>query len=147
MTQQEKNMKDYLSAVKMGRDIFEIYYKKTANKNLKAHIKSSLELFRVHQDRLKSELLNQEYSTDFDVKFSQMCAIQMEKIKIQTKNDFMLCLEIIASLHMASIKSLKFLFKNFNSLSLNYINIIKNIMKDYDKLIISYKNHALSMFN
>lgn len=49
MNIEEKNMLDFLSAVQMGRIIFNLYVDKTSNKELKNMLKDSIQIIEEHE--------------------------------------------------------------------------------------------------
>ncbi len=145
MNIEEKNMLDFLSAVQMGKKIFELYYEKTANKNLKNLIKDTLSLFKSHEEKLKNIISAQGYNYCSCLKISQKMAVFMEKIKIHGKNDFYLCLTIISSIKTAINKALVFIFRNHEKFSQSYLDACKEIIRDYDDVMLKYKNFATNL--
>ncbi len=145
MNIEEKNMLDFLSAVQMGEKIFELYYEKTANKNLKKLIKDTLSLFKSHEEKLKNIISAQGYNYCSCLKASQKMAIYMEKIKIHGKNDFYLCLTIISSIKTAINKALVFIFRNHEKFSQSYLDACKEIIRDYDDVMLKYKDFATNL--
>lgn len=145
MNVEEKNMLDFLSAVQMGKRIFEVYYEKTANKSLKELIKETLTIFSNHEEKLKNIISAQGYNYCSCLKLSQKMAIYMEKIKVRNKNDFYLCLEIISSIKTAINKALVFVFRNHEKFSPSYLDACKEIIRDYDDIMIQYKEFATNL--
>ncbi len=145
MNTEEKNMKDFLSAVEMGNKIFSLYENAAINKELKSYIKDSKDLFVNHEMKLKELLKKEGYNNITPLKLTQKMAIFMEKIKIKNKNDFYLCLEIISSLKTAMVKGLVFLKNNNNKVSLDYVNAAKEVIRDYDDVLLKYKDFAINI--
>lgn len=145
MNIEEKNMLDFLSAVQMGRIIFDLYVDKTSNKELKNMLKDSIRIIEEHEKKLKNNINENGFNSDVCLKLSQKIAIQTEKIKIQKKNDFYLCLEIIKSMTTAMTKALTFIYTNHEVLKENFIDNAKEVIRDYDDILIKYKDFAINL--
>lgn len=145
MNKEEKNMKDFLSAVKMGNEIFSLYENAAVHAELKTLIHDSKELFLEHEKKLQNLLGQSGYNISSNLKLTQKFAIMMEKFKIKNKNDFYLSLEIISSMKTAMVKGLVFLKNNNKKINEDYVNAAKEVIRDYDDVLLKYKDFAINI--
>ncbi len=145
MDKSEKNMKDFLSAIKMGCEIFKVYKQNANNFQLKEIIEQSQQLFDQHQIKIRNQLTCEGYDNECDLKRTQKLAIKMEKMIVKDKSDFDLCLNIICSMKTAMTKGLTFLFRNKDDVSIDFLHAAKEVVRDYDNVQLRFKEYAINL--
>lgn len=125
----------FARGIKMGEEVFNLFYEKAKNENVREEIKNIIKSFQQHQKSLEVDVVPNTMES---------MSLYFEKMKIMPINDdFQLCKEMTKAQLMGIHNALEFLYENKNIEDETY-QTIEGIISDYDnqlkKLILLMKN-------
>lgn len=138
-------MNHFVSAIVMGKEIFEIYQEKAKDQKLKLIIGDFIESFANQKENLVNELQTQGYEIEEDYSILQKNAIMMEKVKTKIlKDDYELGINIINTMASAIKGALKYYRKCNISTKIKFKKNIKEIMVNYENIIGKIKTYLIN---
>lgn len=138
-------MNHYVSAIVMGKEIFQIYEEKAKDQRLKDIISDFIDSFANQKNNLIIELKSLGYEVEEDISILQKNAIMMERMKTKVlKDDYELGINIISSMCSAIKGALKYYKKCNPGLKMKFKKNIKEIMVNYENIIGKIKTYLLN---
>ena len=147
MEQKEKNMKDFLSAIIMGKEIFKLYEQRAQMRDLRVLFEEAINTFNQHQEKITNLIIDEGFKNDIVLKKSQKMAIKMEKSILNNENDFQICLNAISAMKTAMVKALSFLYDHHYDFTQDFLNASKEVIRDYDNIQLKYKEYAINLIS
>ncbi len=139
MKEQLELVNAFYSSLRMGELTFKNYYNKARNENLKTLLKEIRDRLVFHEEEVEKILHERMKDPDTSMKWKQKLVLIMVENKSYDE-DIYLILDAIDALSKAIKGGVTFLYTH-GELDDELYNPLKEIVKDYDNLIVRLKKY------
>lgn len=116
----------------MAAAVFRVYASKSNVLETKEFINGIIERISLHELEVKKIMaINKEGN---ELTCMQKMAVCMCKIKVASKDDFLLCIEVLKTIDMGIYQTMTFIKENKNYLDSSFINCAKKVLEEYNKI-------------